>query len=184
MDSSLPRKPASAVALRVPLKSFLLRGVAFVLLFMVLQACWEAARGSWTERLWVHELTVRSASALINLVTPQVQAVAQGARIVAPGGGLNVLFGCEGTDVLFLLAAAFAVFPLPAKVRMRGLLSGLIWVFMLNQLRIVALFYAFRSDRGLFDLLHTTAAPLLMIVLTGLFFHFWLKRADATDKPP
>ena len=153
----------------------------FILLFMALQACWEAARGSWIERLWVHVLTVRSATALINLTTPQVQAVAQGTRIVTPSGGLNVLFGCEGTDVLFLLAAAFAVFPLPARVRIRGLLSGLLWVFMLNQLRIVALFHAFRSDRALFDLLHTTAAPLLMIVLTGLFFHFWLKHAETTD---
>lgn len=180
MDTSLPRNTAGPSARRVPLKAFLLRGVVFILLFMALQACWEAARGSWIERLWVHELTVRSATALINLTTPQVQAVAQGARIVAPGGGLNVLFGCEGTDVLFLLAAAFVVFPLPARVRIRGLLSGLLWVFMLNQLRIVALFHAFRSDRALFDLLHTTAAPLLMIVLTGLFFHFWLKHAEAT----
>lgn len=181
MDTSLPQNTTAPSARRVQLKVFLLRGVAFILLFMALQACWEAARGSWIERLWVHELTVRSATALINLTTPQVQAVAQGTRIVAPSGGLNVLFGCEGTDVLFLLAAAFAVFPLPARVRIRGLLSGLLWVFMLNQLRIVALFHAFRSDRALFDLLHTTAAPLLMIVLTGLFFHFWLKHAETTD---
>ena len=180
MDTSLPSPATGTSAHRVPLKTFLLRGVSFVLLVMALQACWEAARGSWIERLWVHELTVRSATALINLIAPQVHAVAQGARIVAPGGGLNVLFGCEGTDVLFMLAAAFTVFPLPARVRMRGLMSGLLWVFLLNQLRIVALFHAFRSDRALFDLLHTTAAPLLMIVLTGLFFQFWLKRAEAT----
>ena len=178
MDRSLPLLTPRVSARRIPLKAFFLRGVAFILLFMVFQACWEGARGTWIERFWVHDLTVRSATALINLTTPQMQAVPQGARIVAPGGGLNVLFGCEGTDVLFLLAAAFAVFPLPARVRLRGLLSGLILVFLLNQLRIVALFYAFRSDRAMFDLLHTTAAPLLMIALSGLLFHFWLKRAE------
>ncbi len=161
-----------------PMRRLLRRALAFVLVFMALQAGWEAARGSWIERLWVHEMTVRSAVTVINLLTPDVLAVAQASRIVAPGGGLNVLFGCEGTDVVFMLAAAFLVFPMAARARALGLLSGLVWVFVLNQLRIAALFYSFRADRALFDLLHTTAAPLVMIALTGLFFHLWLRHAD------
>lgn len=165
----------------MPLKLFLRRAVVFVLVFMALQACWEVARGSWIERLWVHDLTVRTATALINVLTPEVRAVPQATRIVAPGGGLNVMFGCEGTDVLFLLAAAFVAFPLSVRERARGLLAGLVWVFVLNQLRIIALFYSFRASGSLFDLLHTTAAPLLMIALTGLFFHLWTQRADAPD---
>ena len=165
------------------MRTVLFRALGFVLLFMALQAGWEWARGSWLERLWIHDLTVRSAVQLINLITPHVQAVAQQARIVAPGGGLNVLFGCEGTDVVFMLAAAFLVFPLPARVRLWGLLSGLVWVFVLNQARIVGLFYAFRSDRALFDVLHTTAAPLLMVALCGVFFHLWLRRAAPPAAP-
>ena len=161
----------------------MLRTLAFVLVFMVLQAGWEAARGSWLERLWVHELTVRSATALINLLTPDVHAIASGSRIVAPGGGLNVLFGCEGTDVLFMLAAAFLVFPLPARIRVIGLLSGLAWVFLLNQLRIVSLFYAYRSNDNLFAFLHGTAEPLLMIALTGAFFHLWLRQPGKQTSP-
>lgn len=165
-----------------PLRGFLRRAVFFLLVFMALQAGWEATRGSWIERLWVHDLTVRGAVVLINLLTPEARALPQAARIVAPGGGLNVLFGCEGTDVMFLLAAALLVFPLPARARLAGLLGGLVWVYALNQLRILALFYSFRADRGLFDLLHTTAAPLLMIALTGLFFHLWLRHADAQSR--
>ncbi|MDL2337719.1 MAG: archaeosortase/exosortase family protein [Pseudomonadota bacterium] len=164
-----------------PLRSLLRRALAFVLVFMALQAGWEAARGSWVERLWVNELTVRSAAAAIDLLTPEVNAVPQGSRIVAPGGGLNVLFGCEGTDVVFMLAAAFAVFPMPVRMRVLGLLTGWIWVFVLNQVRIAALFYSFRADRGLFDLLHTTAAPLVMIASTGLFFHLWLRHAQPPE---
>lgn len=162
---------------RVALRGFLIRALIFLVLVMALHAGWEWARGSWIERLWIHDLTVRTATLLINLITPGAHAVAHQARIVAPGGGLNVLFGCEGTDVVFLLAAAFLVFPLPPRVRLWGMLSGLAWVFALNQLRIVALFYAFRADRSLFDLLHTTAAPLLMVLLCGLFFQLWLQRA-------
>ncbi len=173
MDDTTPEDRPKSRALR----GLLLRAFAFALVFMALQAGWEAARGSWLERLWVHQLTVSSATVLINQLTPEVNAVAKGARITAPGGGLNVLFGCEGTDAVFLLAAALLVFPMSMRARLTGLLAGLVWVFLLNQLRIVALFYAFRADAGLFDLLHTAAAPLLMVVLTGLFFHLWLVHA-------
>jgi exosortase family protein XrtM len=175
-----PPTPATTASRRpVALGHLLLRALAFVLIFMALQAAWEAARGSWIERLWVHDLTVRSATWLINTLTPSVQAAALGARITAPGGGLNVLFGCEGTDVVFMLAAALAVFPLTWRVRALGMVSGLVWVFVLNQARIAALFYAFRANNGWFDLLHNTAAPLLMVALTGLFFHLWLRYAHA-----
>ena len=182
MDAAAPHTPPENPSEPRPLRSLLWRALAFALVFMALQAGWETARGSWLERLWVHELTVRSATVVINLLTPSVQAVPQAARIVAPGGGLNVLFGCEGTDAVFLLTAALLVFSLPMRLRLTGLLIGLVWVFVLNQLRIVALFYAFRSSSGLFDLLHTTAAPLLMVVLTGLFFHLWMEHANPAQR--
>lgn len=161
----------------LPLGMLMRRALVFVLVFMALQSAWEASRGSWIEKLWIHDLTVRSATALINRITPEVQAAPQAARIVATGGGLNVLFGCEGIDVVFMLTAAFVVFPMPWRMRLAGMALGLLWVFTLNQLRIVALFYAFRADRALFDLMHTTGAPLLMVALTGLYFHVWLQRA-------
>jgi exosortase family protein XrtM len=159
------------------LKPFAWRVVGFLAIFMALQAGWESTRGTWLERLWIHDLTVGSATVLIHLLTPEAKAVAEGSRIVAPGGGLNILLGCEGTDVVFMLAAAFAVFPMAARRRLIGMAFGLLWVFVLNQLRIVALFYAFRSDQGLFDLIHATVAPLLMVVLVALFFHSWLQNS-------
>lgn len=164
---------------RLSLRSLALRALAFALLFMALQAGWEAARGTWLERLWVHHLTVQAATQLIGALTPEVGAVAKGPRIAAPGGGINVLFGCEGTDVVFMLTAALLVFPMPWRTRLTGWVAGLAWVLALNVVRIVGLFYAFRADAGLFDLLHTAAAPLLMVVLTGLFFHLWLARGSA-----
>jgi exosortase family protein XrtM len=160
-----------------------LRLLAFVALFMLMQTGWEAARDSWIERLWVHDLTVRSATELINLLTPQAEARAEGTRIVSPGGGLNVKFGCEGTDVVFMLAAAFMVFPMQARHRLWGMSLGLLWVLALNQARILGLFYAFRADQALFDTLHNTGAPLLMVALTGIYFHLWLQRSARLSEP-
>jgi exosortase/archaeosortase family protein len=143
----------------------------FLLVFALLQWGWSSVRGTWIERLVIHEATVKPAAALIHLLTPEIPARAAGASIKAPGGGLNILNGCEGTEVMFLLAAAFVAVRLPWRRRIWGLILGLTLIFALNQARILALFYAFRTDRALFDTLHTAILPVVLVALTAAYFH-------------
>ncbi|MDE3010594.1 MAG: exosortase/archaeosortase family protein [Pseudomonadota bacterium] len=151
----------------------------FLLLFALLQGGWQAAQGSALERLLIEQLTAGNAARLINLLTPPVAAHAEGARIVAAGGGVNILNGCEGAEVLFLMLAAFAVTPLSAAARLLAMLSGTLLVFALNQLRIVVLFYARRSDPGLFADLHGIVLPLLMVLAVAAFHAWWVQRPQA-----
>ncbi len=151
--------------------------------FVVLQTAYGAARDTWVERLVIHQATVKPAAALVQVITPEVNARPVAASIKAPGGGINILNGCEGTEVLFLLYAAFAAAALPWRARVSGLLAGTLLVYVLNQGRILALFYAYRSDKALFDLLHGTVAPLILIVLTALFFLHWLDRHGRRTGP-
>lgn len=151
-------------------------GLVFVLAFLALQALWGQAKGTALERLWIDTATVKTAVALIGFVSPELRATAQGSRIKAPGGGINVLNGCEGTDILFLLAAAFLAFPMPWRSRLAGLGLGVVLVYLLNEARILALFYAYRSDRELFDLLHTVVAPIVLIAAAAAYFHAWVYR--------
>jgi len=161
--------------------------VATVLVFMAvffgLQWGWESAHGTGLERLVIDQATVQPAAWLASLITPDIQPYAQGPRLKAQGGGINILNGCEGTDVLFLLIAAFAVAPLFLKPRLTGLLIGAVLVYVLNQGRILALFYAWRADRGLFEMLHGYVGPLVLVALVAIFFHLWLQahrpRAEA-----
>lgn len=151
------------------------RAAVFLAVFALLQGLWGAARETAMERVVIDGITVGSAVMLINLVTPEVHAVAAGTRIRAPGGGINILNGCEGVEVLFLLVAALCAFPLTLRWRLAGLAAGMLFVFVLNQARILALFYAFRADKALFGLLHGMVAPVVLIALTGLFFLAWTK---------
>ncbi|MDP2822672.1 MAG: archaeosortase/exosortase family protein [Sulfuritalea sp.] len=160
-----------------------LRGVIFIAVFAALQALWGHARGTVVERVLIDRVTVGSAAALVNIVTPQIQAQADGTRIRAAGGGLNILNGCEGVEVLFLLAAAFAAAPLPGRRRWLGLASGVLFVFALNQARILMLFYAYRADKALFDLLHGTVAPVVLIALTAVFFLAWTQASRLAQSP-
>lgn len=155
--------------------STLPRAILFVATFAALQALWTTTAGGIVERLVIDKATVEVAATWVRLLTPDLPVAAAGPRLTAPGGGINVLKGCEGTDVLFLLLAAFAVAELRWRHRLAGVALGAAMVYLLNQVRVVALFYAYRQDRALFDLLHGTLGPLLLVALIGLFFFAWLQ---------
>lgn len=146
----------------------------FALVFAFLQGAWSFAHGTALERLAVDRATVMPAAWIINQLTPAVQAIATGAKIHAPGGGINVLNGCEGFEMLFLLIAALLVAPITWRRGLIGLVGGTLLVWLLNQARIVTLFYAYRADKELFALLHGTVAPLVMIVFVTIAFVIYL----------
>ena len=149
----------------------------FLGVFGMLQWAWGEARDTWVERLVIHQATVRPAAALVQFITPEANARPVAASIKAPGGGLNILNGCEGTEVMFLLVAAFAAVNLGWRHRLIGLALGLVLIFALNQARILALFYAFRNQRSLFDILHTTILPAVLIAAVALYFYAALHRS-------
>lgn len=149
----------------------------FVAVFLVLQTAYGAAAGTWLERLVVDRCTVIPAAALLNWLTPDVGVTAAGSHLRAPGGGINVLNGCEGIDIVFMLIAAFSVAPLGWRSRLLGLSLGALWVLALNQVRIVVLFYSVRADKALFAVLHGVVAPLILVGTTCIFFALWLNRS-------
>lgn len=142
----------------------------FVLVSLMLQTAWANASGTWLEALVVGDMTVWPTEVLIGLMTPDIEAQAVGYSIKAPGGGMNIINGCEGLDVLFLLFAAFVVYPAAWYRWVGALATGIVVVWVLNQVRVVVLFYASRHDKELFALLHGTVAPLVLIALVAIFF--------------
>jgi len=150
------------------------RVLLFIVVFVALVALWGMARGTALERILIDTLTVRPAVSLINAIDSSAAAVASGIRILSPVGNLNIRNGCDGSEIMFLLFAAFLIAPISWRRRLSGLSVGMALVFSLNQLRITLLFFAIRSDYALFDLLHTTAAPLILIAITAIYFYGWI----------
>lgn len=157
-----------------PFFPLLWRSAGFLLVFSVLQLTWQSLRGTAVEYFIVHTCTVLPAAFGIALLTPGVHVQAIKFTLHAPGGGLNILNGCEGLEALFLLFAAFVVAPIPWRSRPLGLLVGTAVVFIVNQIRILVLFYAYRSNHGLFDSLHGIVAPIIVILIVSVYFYAWL----------
>lgn len=161
-------------------RSSIVRLMIFSIVFAALQLGWQSLRGGGVEYAVIHDATVRPAVFAVNYLTPDVAARAVKFSLHAPGGGLNVLNGCEGLEALFLLAAACVVAPISMMSRLAGLLLGLPVVFIVNQARIVALFYAYRDDPQLFYSLHATVAPIIVVVCVAAYFYGWLAYASRT----
>jgi exosortase family protein XrtM len=157
------------------------RTVLFLCVFWALQSAWESVRGGPIEHWVVHDATVVAAAQIIDRLTPAIEVEASGATLLARGGGLRVLRGCEGVEAWFLLLAALTAAPMRWRRRITGMLFGTALVYVVNQLRIVALFYLYRLDRDLFAAMHGAVAPLLVVVIVGLFFRTWLHRSGVSD---
>jgi len=148
----------------------------FLVIFGLFQYVWGSLRISSFGIFIIEGLTVHSTTSLINLLDPSIKAVGQGTHIVAQGGGINVINGCEGVEVMLLLAASMLVTSLAWQDKLFGLLIGCALIFVLNQVRLIAMFFALRENRNVFEMLHGTVAPLLLIAVTTLFFSWWLGR--------
>jgi exosortase family protein XrtM len=149
----------------------------FVAVFAILQMAYGAAEAQPLRAFMVNELTVRPAAWLLGSLDPATQVWAEGSRLRSPRGGVNVLQGCEGVEVVFLLFAGLACARLPWKRRLTGMLVGVAVVFILNQLRVLSLFYAHLTGPSLFDAVHGAIGPLVMLLLTVLFFLYWIGQA-------
>lgn len=161
----------------------LMFAAVFFMLFAALYFAWSQARGTVVERLVIDYATVQPSVAIINFITPQENVLAQVHRLVSPHARLSVLNGCEGAECLLLLVAAVLAFRGGSwRHKIIGLLAGAALVYVSNQMRIVALFYTFRFERGWFETLHGYLAPTLIVAISCLFFLWWANRASEFGK--
>ena len=159
------------------------RLLSFLLLFA---GCYIALAQAWTAGFshWViDEATVRPAAWLARVISGDASITADGPHLLSTRGSLNVLFGCEGMDVLLVLSAAVLVTPVTWVDRLAGLMVGVVVVFMVNQMRLLALFISIRSEPAWFGALHGLVAPLFVVALVAAYFVGWLYWSRRADIP-
>lgn len=150
----------------------------FLVIFIIGTLGWSSARGTDLERLVIDRWTVSSSARLIDLLNPGEGVRAEGPRLVSTGVRLTVLNGCEGTESILLLAAAVIALPVPWRRKPLGLLLGTACIFLLNQARIVGLYFVLRHHPLWFESVHGYVAPVAIVLVGILFFTLWLRWAS------
>ncbi len=115
------------------------------------------------------------AEAVITTITPDRVVRVKDNQILSNKVSLNIVRGCDGSGVWFMLLAAVLGFGASLRHTISGLLLGTFTVYLINQVRIVGLFYLIEYDRTLFPAVHTYYAPTLIVFLIAGFFLWWTR---------
>lgn len=160
------------------------RVAVFLAIFLILELAWIAARGSWLYRLIIDQFTVTTAVFFINALDSSASAQALNAAIHTGGMTVNILNGCEGIDILFLLSAVVLTLSDTWQGKSRRILILSIFVVILNIIRIVVLVEVARHHRQYFDLVHGFIAPIIMIAVSMLILLKMLPKPSTTFPVP
>lgn len=161
----MPESTATAFTARFP--------VLFLGAVILLMGFYYSLPTAFIENGIVRFFAVIPGGALLDWLTPDFSVTTTGTRILSPLANLNVLKGCEGTETLLLLYAAIIAQRRPFKSTVWGLLLGTALVFMVNQVRIVSLFFVAAYHKPYFELVHGFLAPLIVVAITAVFFLYW-----------
>lgn len=116
-----------------------------------------------------------AAAKVINTMTPDRNVRIKDNSIISKKAVLNIVRGCDGSGVWFMLMAAIIGFGGRLKHIAVGLLLGTLVVYVINQVRIIGLYYLVEWDRTWFPPVHTYYAPTLIIFLIAAFFLWWTR---------
>jgi exosortase/archaeosortase family protein len=95
-------------------------------------------------------------------------------------------YGCDGVLAYLILASAIIPFPSNLRSRVAGLFLGLIFVIIMNQLRLCGLVVVMflKTDIEDFRYYHTTVGQIFALVMIFVFWQGWatwvLRRPKAT----
>jgi len=116
-----------------------------------------------------------AAAKVINTITPDRYVRVSDNKIASKKAVLNIVRGCDGSGVWFMLLAAVLGYGAKFKHTLVGLVLGSLTVYLVNQLRIIGLYYLVEYNRMLFPAVHTYFAPTLIVFIIAAFFLWWTR---------
>jgi exosortase family protein XrtM len=139
--------------------------------------------GKTALQTWIiYILTVKPGVALINLLTPQEHAIANGTYIISNSVSLSILAGCDGSEGMFILISAILAYSTSIKNKLKGLLYGITYIYTLNLIRIIALFYTAKYYNKYFNVVHGYIGQTFIIIMGCVFFTVWIRKSSLSNE--
>ncbi|MDD4915444.1 MAG: exosortase family protein XrtM [Methylococcales bacterium] len=126
-----------------------------------------------------HYGVVRECADLINAILPHERVAAVRNHLLSARADLEIVRGCDSAGVLFLFASAVLAFPARLPKKLVGLVCGAAWIYVLNLVRVIGLYFLMQGRRDWFEYAHVYFAPTLMTLGAVMFFIAW-----AVGSPP
>jgi exosortase family protein XrtM len=121
-------------------------------------------------------LTAKPPALIINFLTPAEKVVAAGNQITSQHVVFSIVSGCEGMGGILLIISAVSATSVKLRDKLIGLLEGVVFIYLLNILRIVGLYYVMRHYGNIFNFAHYFVGQTIIIILGCAFFVLWISR--------
>ena len=118
---------------------------------------------------------------ILNLLGQDTKST--GETISSGGFSIQIKKGCDAIAPMILYTLSILFFPVAFSKKPKGILIGIILLFLLNIVRIVSLFLTGKYVKSLFDLMHTDVWQILFIIFTLYLWLVWLRKVTADDQP-
>jgi exosortase family protein XrtM len=118
---------------------------------------------------------------IIDLIAPDANVRVDGNSLLAPRVHLEVVRGCDGSGAFFIACAAILAFRASWRARCAGVLLSFVTVFVLNEARVITLFFVVAHRPAWFMPLHTYFIPLVLIGAICAMFALWARAATRAD---
>ena len=149
--------------------------VIFGAVYLLFHTTYFLVPDAFLRDLVYHYGIVAISSDLINLCTPMEATSAIANKLISSKASLEIVRGCDGAGATFLLMAAILAFSAPWKQKLLGVAASLLLLYVINQLRVISLYFVVVYQRGWFQMLHTYFAPTLIIIVCCIFFVWWTR---------
>jgi exosortase family protein XrtM len=149
----------------------------FVFLLALLNFVYFLCGGTSVENFILATITAKPVHAIVMLLTPSEQPVLNGTVLTSAHVNFEIVRGCEGMEGMLLMISAMCAFSIGLADKLKGVLCGIVFIYIFNLLRIVGLYYLMTYYATAFNFAHLFVGQSITIVLVSVFFILWISRS-------
>ncbi len=155
---------------------------AFLIFFLSIGFFFWVLNNGWAFRHIVAPYTGWVAFVAVSIFKLFGQAVFQTGSVITVGGAsLSIATGCNGAEALALYFSAVLAFPTGWRKKLFGLALGFFGIFIINQVRVVGLFFVAMVRPEILPEAHNYAGQTFVIVMGMTLWWFWAERFAETS---
>ncbi|WP_347985817.1 exosortase family protein XrtM [Methylomonas sp. AM2-LC] len=150
-----------------------LRFILFVGCYVLLDyAYFKISIDTFINVIYYHGMVTVCAD-LINMIVPLEQILPLQNHLISAKADLEIVRGCDGAGVLFLVISAILAFPSKLGWKLIGVALGISLIYIINLLRISGLYFVIAYHPGWFQFIHAYLAPTFMVITSCAYFILW-----------
>ncbi len=138
--------------------------------------------GTRAEDFVLSIMTAKPPAFIINLLTPAEHVTVDGTQLTSENVAFSVISGCEGMGGILLIISAIGATNVGLKTKLKGLFYGVTFIYLLNIVRIVGLYYVMRYFESAFNFAHYFIGQTFIIILGCVFFFVWISRGHGKSE--